>query len=339
MTPPDTDIQPAPPLAGGSHAQAAKPQLKTAGPGAVDTPPGAGGEREPATGRDQALRAVQVALIKEIDAAVNKLERARIGESTREHLEILRGLMKAQVTAYLEHFVERRATLFSQTSTMYAGENGAPGVISTTLRGLLEGGTLSGGQGAKLAQLLGDRRTLIIFGDRATGKSTLLNSLFELISLDERFVAVERGPDLPSLKERSFCVRLGVDGDTDIKSLFGKARRMNPGRLVVGEMHAEEVREFFTLLVEDPRTGGLATMRAETVHRALDTVVAAFGGDDAHARDILARVKPAFVHMHSDEKGRPRLAAIWSVEGLDNDELVLREVQTAPASSVLVAET
>ena len=296
-------------------------------------------ESAAADGRDAALRAVQVALIKEIDASVNKLERARIGESTREHLEILRSLLKAQVTAYLEHFIARRATLFSQTSVMYAGDVGVPGVISTTFRGLLEGGTLSGGQGAKLAQFLGDRHTLIIFGDRATGKSTLLNSLFELVPLDDRFVAIERGPDLPALKERSFCVRLGVDDDTDIPALFAKARRMDPGRLVIGEMHAEEVREFFTFLARDPRVGGLATLRAETVHRAIDAVVAAFGGDDAYARELIAQVKPAFVHMHSDEKGLPRLAAIWSVESLSDGELQLREVPTgAPAASTLVAE-
>jgi hypothetical protein len=335
----EDDIQTAPPLEGGRGAGGAQ-QLPVAGPGAVD-----GAQRESAheggatEGRDQALRAVQVALIKEIDASISKLERARIGESTREHLEILRSLLKAQVTAYLEHFVARRATLFSHTSVMYAGEVGAPGVLSTTFRGLLEGGTLTGGQGAKIAQFLGDRRTLIIFGDRATGKSTLLNSLFEIVSVDERFVAIERGPDLPALKERSFCVRLGVDGDSDIPALFAKARRMDPGRLVIGEMHAQEVREFFSFLAEDPRCGGLATLRAETVHRALDVMIAAFGGDQDYARGLLARVAPVLVHMHSDEKGRPRLAAIWSVEGAEDGELVLREVQTAATASLLVAET
>ncbi|HTX67622.1 MAG TPA: ATPase, T2SS/T4P/T4SS family [Thermoleophilia bacterium] len=337
----EDDIQTAAPLEGASAPAGPDPRLVVAGPGATDDARRDGARESVATdGRDQALRAVQVALIKEIDASISKLERARIGESTREHLEILRSLLKAQVTAYLEHFVARRATLFSQTSMMYAGEVGAPGVVSTTFRGLLEGGTLTGGQGAKLAQLLADRRTLLIFGDRATGKSTLLNSLFELIPVDERFVAVERGPDLPALKERSFCVRLGVDADTDLQALFAKARRMDPGRLVIGEMHAQEVREFFGFLAEDPRCGGLATVRAETVHRALDGMVAAFGGDHEYARGLLARVKPVLVHMHSDEKGRPRLAAIWNVEGLDGGELVLREVQTAAsAASLLVAET
>jgi len=153
-----------------------------------------------ALGHDAALRGVQVALIKEIDEAISNLERARIGAATREHLEILRRLLKAQVSAYLEHIVARRATLYPHTSVMYAGEVGPPGVLSTTFRGLLDGGTFSGGQGATLAQLIADRRTLVIFGAPATGKSTLLNSLFELVSVDDRFVAIERRPYLPALK-------------------------------------------------------------------------------------------------------------------------------------------
>ena len=290
-------------------------------------------------GRDAALRAVQVALSKEIDGAISKIERAPMGEATREHLEILRSLLKAQVSAYLEHFVARRATLFSHTSVMYAGEVRAPGVLSTTFRGLLEGGTFTGGQGAKLAQFVGDHRTLVICGERATGKSTLLNSLFELVSVDDRFVAIERGPALPALKERSFCVRLGVDADTDIASLFVKAGRMDPRRLVVGEIQHSEGREFFSLLAEDPRIGGMATLRAGSVSRAVDALVAAFGGDDAYARDVIANVKPAFVHMHSDETGRPHLAAIWSIAGLVDGELALEEVDTGPPdASRLVAE-
>jgi hypothetical protein len=310
------------------------------------TPPDpAAGEAAPtqetvAEGRDAALRSVQVSLTREIDEAIDKLERARIGETTREHLEILRSLLKAQANAYLEHFVARRATLFSHTSVMYAGDVGAPGVISTTFRGLLEGGTLSPGQGTKLSQFLSDRRTLLVFGDRATGKSTLLNSLFDLVSVDDRFVAIERGPGLPALKERSFCVRLRVDDDTDISALFAKARRMNPGRLVVGEIHGDEVREFFSFLASDPRVGGMATLRADTVSRAVDSVVAAFGGDESYARELIARVRPAFAHMRSDEKGRPRLAAVWGIDGLDEGELVLREIDTgAPAASGLIAET
>lgn len=295
---------------------------------------------ERADAAEEALRAVQAQLLREIDAAVSKLERARMGESTREHLEILRSLLRAQVTAYLDHFISRRATLYSHTSVMYAGEVGPPGVLSTTFRGLVDGGTLTGGQAATLMKLVGDRRTLVVFGDRATGKSTLLNSLFELVSVDERFVAVERGPDLPALKERSFCVRLGVDGDTDIPALFAKARRMAPGRLVVGEMHAAETREFFGLLADDPRIRGLATVRAVSIGQLVDGVVRALGDTPDEARARVAVVRPVFAHMHSDEKGLPRLAALWDVAGLSGGELELRQVDTGlSARHSLAAET
>ena len=244
------------------------------------------------------------------------------------------------MSAYLEHFVARRARLFSHTSVMYAGEVGAPGVLSTTFRGLLEGGTLTGGQGAKLAQLIGDRRTLVIFGERATGKSTLLNSLFELVSVDDRFVAIERGPDLPALKERSFCVRLGVDADTDVPSLFAKARRMDPGRLVVGEIHGAEVREFFSLLAEDPRIGGMATLRADSASRAVD--------DDRRGlrrrRRLCAgtrRARQAGLRAHA--LGRERPTSAWPPSGASpgssTASSLLEEVDTgAPAASQLDAE-
>ena len=291
-------------------------------------------------GYEEALLAVQKQLLKDIDEAVARLARARIGAPAREHLEVLHGLLRAQVTAYLDHFVSRRASLPSHTSVMYAGEVGPAGVLTTTFRGLVDGGTLAGGQAATLMRLIGERRTLVIFGDRATGKSTLLNSLFELVPVDERFVAIERGPDLPALRERSFCVRLGVDGDTDVAALFAKARRMTPGRLVVGEMHAAETREFFTMLAEDPRIAGLATVRADSVGHLVDTVVRSFGGDHDRARAAVAAVRPVLAHMHSDERGVPRLAALWDVGGLAAGELVLSEVDTAIAARHrLAAET
>lgn len=320
------------------EGDAGAPRQATGGPAAD----GALDRRRPerADAPEEALRAVQAQLLKEVDDAINKLARARVGESTREHLEILRGLLKAQVTAYLDHFVSRRATLYSHTSVMYAGEVGPPGVLSTTFRGLVDGGTLTGGQAATLMSLLGERRTIVIFGDRATGKSTLLNSLFELVPVDERFVAVERGPGLPALKERSFCVRLGVDADTDIAVLFAKARRMTPGRLVVGEMHSAETREFFAMLADDPRIGGLATVRADSVGHLVDAIVRAAGGTLDEARAKVAAVHPVLAHMHVDEKGLPRLAALWDVGGLSAGELALTEVNTGLAARHrLAAET
>lgn len=313
----------------------------SARPAAV-TPIQASKSEAEASEREAILLRTEKNLLAKLDETINSMQRARLGDEAREHLEILRALLKAQVSAYLGHFTTSRATLFTQTSTMYAAAVGEPGVISTTLRGLIEGRTITSSQAAKVAQLIADRRTLLIFGDRATGKSTMLNALFELVSLDERFVAVERGPDLPALKERSFCLRLTIGDDTDLQALFGKARRMQPGRLVIGEIHGVEIPLFFDLLAADPRIGGFATLRAESVNKALEKVVdgLAASPDKTAARHVVAETQPVFLHMHSDEKGVPRLAALWEVGARANGELELSEVATtASQSSELVAET
>lgn len=292
------------------------------------------------SGRETALRSLQSRLIAELDRAIDDLESAHPDETAREHLEILRALLKAQARAYLEYVVESHAILSSHTSVMYAGALGAEGVLSTTLGSLVQGGTLTSGQAAQLMRFVGERRTVIIFGSAGTGKSTLLNAFFEHVPLDERCVAIERGPDLPALRERSFCVRLTAALASDSPALFAKAHRMNPSRLVAGEIHAEEVREFFGLLARDPRIGGMATMRADTVTGALDATVAALGGDKAYARELIARVRPVFAQMHRDERGLTRLAAIWSVEHRADGELVLRQVDAgSQPGSALVAET
>ena len=115
---------------------------------------------------------------------------------------------------------------------------------------------------------------------------------------------------------------------------------MQPGRLVIGEIHREELRHFVNLLTEMPTVAGMATLRADTVHRAVDTIVKGVGdGDPAAGRQAVAAVRPVFVHMHSDENGRPRLAALWAIDGMAGDELQLEELQTRPpAATQLVAE-
>ena len=90
-------------------------------------------EAAAAAGHGGDLSAVQATLIKEIDVAIARLENAPADAATREHLEVLRTLLTAQVTAYLEHIKARRAKLFPHTSVMYAGDVAPLGVLSTTL--------------------------------------------------------------------------------------------------------------------------------------------------------------------------------------------------------------
>ena len=217
---------------------------------------------------------------------------------------------------------------------MYAGEVGAPGVLSTTFRGLLDGGTLTGGQGAKLAQLIGDRRTLLIFGERATGKSTLLNSLFELVSRG-RPLRRRRARPGPARPEGTLVLRASRRGRRHRRRLACSPRRgaWTPGRLVVGEIQPRGGPRVLQSARGGPphRRPGDPSRREREPGSSTPSSQPS-GGDDVYARELIVpRRSPVFVHMHSDEIGRPRLAAIWSVAGLVDGELVLEEVDTGAA--------
>jgi len=271
-------------------------------------------------------------LIAMLDEMVTQFQAEPMGDEPREALDALRVLLKAQVTAYMAFLRSRHDALSSTTSTMYADEVGPAGPVPTTLRGLVDTGTMTSGQAARLAAYVADRRTLLIFGDRACGKSTLLNALLELVPVDERFVSIEHTDHLPALKERSFCVRLSVDDGTDVEGVFIKAMKMQPNRIVVGEVHADEILYFLTALRAHPTIGGFCTVRADSVHKAVAKLVRQMElhVEAADAKRLVGDTQPVLVHMRSDERGTPRLAALWAVEGRDAaGEILLREEPTA----------
>lgn len=288
---------------------------------------------------DDSLQSIEIDLLREIEGSISRLEFAYSDDTAREHLDVLRTMLAAHVRAYLGHVAARRSRLSPHTSIMYADSVGTPGVVATDFRGLLDAGTISGEQGARLMSFLGDRRTMFVFGERQTGKSTLLNALFELISVDERFVGIDNGTDLPALRDRSFCVRLGVDADTDLPALFAKARRMNPSRLVIGNLQAAETREFVNYLAASPTTAGMGTIQAGSIGTALERIADALDGDTQRARELIATIRPVFVHMHRDARDLPQIVALWSVEGSAYGELLLKEVETTrPLARGLLAE-
>ena len=285
-------------------------------------------DREERRARDSVMARLERDIGAMLDEMLDQFRAEALGEEPREYLDALRVLLKSQVTAYTSFLTSRRDALFTTTSPMYAGELSPAGPVPTTLHGLIEGGTMTPAQAARLASYVSDRRTLLIFGDRATGKSTLLNALLELVPVDERLVSIEHSDHLPALDERSFCVRLSIDDRTDIESVFAKAMKMQPSRIVVGEVHAGEILYFLRELSRRPATGGFCTVRADSVHLAVAKLLRQMELHVAapDARRLVGETRPILVHMRSDERGESRLAAIWGVEGLDAaGEILLHE--------------
>ncbi|MFT7599352.1 MAG: pilus assembly protein CpaF [Acidimicrobiales bacterium] len=150
-----------------------------------------------------------------------------------------------------------------------------------------------------LADLVRQRRTIVVSGGTATGKTTLLNAMGALLDPDERVVTIEDTAEL-QLPGRH-VVRLearpsnseGV-GAVTIRDLVRNALRMRPDRLVIGEVRGGEALDLLMAL-NTGHDGSLSTCHANHPGAALARLqtLALMGGVDVPADAIEAQLVEA----------------------------------------------
>lgn len=182
---------------------------------------------------------------------------------------------------------------------------------------LVARGSLSPGLAGALAELVRDRRGLLVTGATGAGKTTLLAALLSLVPADERLVVVEdaaelapRHPHVVQLEARPGNVE-GA-GAVGLDVLVRQALRMRPDRIVVGECRGAEVREL--LLAMGAGHAGAATLHAARPEDVPVRVVALAGSagiDPATARLQLRAAVEAVVPVVRGPDGRRRVAGIW----------------------------
>ena len=147
------------------------------------------------------------------------------------------------------------------------------GAVRPGPRRLLELGTLTEAQLARLEAAVGERRSILVSGGTGSGKTTLLNALSGFVAPDERLVTIEDAAELRL--QRRHVVRLesrpaGVEGrgEVSIRDLLRNALRMRPDRIVIGEVRGAEALDLLTALNTGHR-GALSTVHANSPADAL----------------------------------------------------------------------
>ena len=122
---------------------------------------------------------------------------------------------------------------------------------------------------AARAALLG-RRNILVSGGTASGKTTLLNALVELLPADDRIVSIEDTLELRI--DRKNCVRFearGIDSKSvTIRDLVKHALRHRPDHIVVGEVRGGEAADLLQAL-NTGHGGSLTTIHANNAESAL----------------------------------------------------------------------
>src|ERR1700758_4018494 len=141
------------------------------------------------------------------------------------------------------------------------------------LADLVGNGTITPDVGAFLAAAVTARKNIMIAGATNAGKTTLLRALANQIPAEERLITVERALELgldhfPELHPNvvAFEERLPNSeglGEISMADLVRRSLRMNPSRVIVGEVLGDEIVTMLNAMTQG-NDGSLSTIHANS---------------------------------------------------------------------------
>lgn len=199
-----------------------------------------------------------------------------------------------------------------------------------TMEDLIRLGSISREAADFLRCLVKARYNIFISGGTGSGKTTFLNALSQFIPTQERVITIEDSAEL-QLLEQPDLVRMETrsgNGDTTvtIRQLIRCSLRMNPDRIIVGEVRGEEALDMLQAM-NTGHDGSLSTghgnspsdmlMRLATmVLMAAEMPLTAINNQISSAIDIL-------IHLGKMRDGSRKLLSVMEVEGSENGTIVL----------------
>lgn len=185
-----------------------------------------------------------------------------------------------------------------------------------------------------IEKVLLEALNVLIIGGTSTGKTSLLNSLLELVATlfpSERLLCLEDVAEITVSSDDHLCLQTEATGYT-LQDLVANALRLNPARLVVGEVRGGEALDLIDAWSTGHR-GGFATLHADDVHGALLRLErlarrhpragrASLRPDIAGAVDVVIELRRV--------SRKPRIAAVHRLASQlsENDKYVIEPVHS-----------
>ncbi len=200
---------------------------------------------------------------------------------------------------------------------------------------LVANGTLGPEVAATLCQAVEERENIVISGATGAGKTTLLRTLAGCTGAGERLVVIEdtrelglgrddRHPDVVTLEAR----RPNADGmgSVDLGQLARLALRLDPDRVIVGEVRGDEVIPMLAAMNQG-NDGSMCTVHASSPQGALQKLALYAAMSDERlpvpvANRWLAEAVDLVVQVgHERGSNVRRVSAVHRVDGMDGDEV------------------
>lgn len=140
------------------------------------------------------------------------------------------------------------------------------------------------------------RKSILVSGGTATGKTTLLNALLKEAPLEERLVLIEDTPEIQLVHPNAVglvAVR-GRLGEASVSSadLLEAALRMRPDRIIMGEIRGAEVLSYLRA-VNTGHPGSISTVHASSPSGAIEQLALIVGqsGSDLRRSETIAYIR------------------------------------------------
>ncbi|RME80122.1 MAG: CpaF family protein [Methanobacteriota archaeon] len=173
-----------------------------------------------------------------------------------------------------------------------------------SMKSIVSFGTMRNNLVAIMSLLMQGDFSVLVAGNTASGKTTVLNSLFSFVPYNERILITEETPEINVLQEHS--VRLVANPDMDIKllDLVYDSLRMRPDRIVVGEIrNKEEARALLDVLLAGQARGAYATFHGKSAEEALSRLMS-FGISEMDVNSIDAILVQRRMMLYDRQKRR-----------------------------------
>jgi len=171
------------------------------------------------------------------------------------------------------------------------------------------------------------RANILVAGGTASGKTTILNRLAELIPPDERVVIAEASHDFQINHPRAVYMEANATG-MSMKDLLEAATRMRPDRLVISELNNGEALHVIEICNRG-HDGGMTTIHSNSTEDALTRLEAMclmsnLGLGLGEIRAMIATALQMIVYQKRLPNGKRRIMEIVELRGLQDDRYILQ---------------
>ncbi len=171
--------------------------------------------------------------------------------------------------------------------------------------------------GGFLANAVRARKSILISGGTATGKTTLLNAMLKEAPLDERLVLIEDTPEVQLIHPNAVglvAVR-GKLGEASVSpaDLLEAALRMRPDRIIMGEIRGVEALSYLRA-VNTGHPGSISTIHASSPSGAIEQLALIVGqsGSDLRRSETITYIRSTIdlIVQLGRSEGQRHVAAI-----------------------------